>query len=307
MIDQVLLVTGAPRSGTTPLGNILAKLPGTISLYEPMGPTGDRRITMRFPMPGEPNFSRYDLHRFIADLKHLRQRFKPQRRAGHKGLSGLLAGWAATRTLWSYRLARLQPWARLLIWKDPHAVLCIPDVLDSGVRCIITLRSPYAHAASYKRLEWIANISEIYPRYAALYGDIAEFSSWMKRMGQCPFGTANLLWHLVHRRLLATLAQHHNGIYVFNLEHTADDEMKAYTRLFDWLGYAMPISVEKTIRRRSCKTGSGTPRAGKVHDFNRSAAQANSYWRSLLTEAEVAMVDEVNGALWAALSSSARV
>jgi hypothetical protein len=60
--SQLVLVTGAPRTATTPFAHVLSWAKGTHVLYEPMGPTGDRRVPSRFAVPGQPGFS--------ADRRH---------------------------------------------------------------------------------------------------------------------------------------------------------------------------------------------------------------------------------------------
>ena len=60
MTRNLILVTGAPRTATTPVGNMLETAQSTVSLYEPLGPTGLKRFQDWFPMNGEagPKISR---------------------------------------------------------------------------------------------------------------------------------------------------------------------------------------------------------------------------------------------------------
>ena len=46
---RLILVTGAPRTATTPVGNMLARCRGVVSLYEPLGPTGLVSVSERYP------------------------------------------------------------------------------------------------------------------------------------------------------------------------------------------------------------------------------------------------------------------
>lgn len=191
-MKPTILITGAPRRGTTPLGQILSTLPGAVSLYEPMGPTGDERIRMRFPIPGEPDFGEAVFDGFLRDLECLDLRFKPQRRPGHRGVKGLAARLFGSRSLLTYPLAKVTPGRRQLIWKDPHAVFCAPFVARFGFRAVVSIRSPYAHAANFKRLGWVSQVQEIYSRWRGVYGDIPNFPEWIKRFGASPVGSASL-------------------------------------------------------------------------------------------------------------------
>ena len=310
MMKPTILVTGAPRSGTTPLGQMLSTLPGAFSLYEPMGPTGDQRIRKRFPIPGESDFSEQAFDGFLRDLECLDLRFKHQRRPGHRGVAGLAARLFGTRSLLTYRLAKVTPGRRLLIWKDPHAVFCAPFAARFGFRAVVSIRSPYAHAASFKRLGWVSQVQEIYSRWRVVYGDIPDFPAWIERFAACPVGSASLLWHLVYSRMISLALHERSGVFLLNMEDVAGNEQQAYENLFAWLGEPMPIRARKLLanrrqrseKRQGAASGSCVPGEHKVHDFDRTAEQANNYWRDILTESEIAMVREVNEALWGALT-----
>jgi hypothetical protein len=305
MIAPILLVTGAPRSGTTPLGHMLSMLPGAVDLYEPMGLTGDRRFNRRFPIPGEPGFSSDDLARFVRDMSQLTLQFKSQQRPSHRGLAGAVARLFGTRTLWSYRVAKLTPGRRLLVWKDPHAIFCVPMGIDTNFRAVVSIRSPQAHAASFKRLGWISQIDDIYPRYCAAFGEVPGFQKWIDRLATSPFGSAALLWHLIHLRIVNMPPETRSNTFLFNMEKVAQDESAAYEELFAWLGEAMPNKARNTlIKRRSASKQVSPPKAGRVHDFNRTAAQANSYWREILSADEVTAVTELNGPIWSELTGT---
>jgi hypothetical protein len=117
-LRRLILVTGAPRTATTPVGNLLAQCQGAVSLYEPLGPTGLAAIREPFPMVGDGLGIEQDaLEPLLRDLKNIRLgKLRPQTRdGGTASLRGKLVG---SRTLHSVRLARLQPWSRTVIWKD---------------------------------------------------------------------------------------------------------------------------------------------------------------------------------------------
>ncbi|WDQ17485.1 hypothetical protein [Rhodopirellula sp. P2] len=304
MIEKVLLVTGAPRSGTTPVGHMLSMVPGAFELYEPMGPTGDCRFVTRFPIPGEPTLPVPSLVQFVEDMRRLRLRFKPQRRPGHRQFEALFTRFFGTRSLRSYRLAKLQRHKRLLIWKDPHAVFCASSSFDLDFRAVVSIRSPHAHAASFKRLGWISGAKEIYPRYRAEFGEIAGFEDWIERVGDTPVGSAALLWHLIHQRFVAISTEARGNVYLFNMEKVAKDERSAYQALFSWLGESMPQKAEDVLSSRNkFKTRKTMPNSNTVHDFNRSAAQANSYWQKVLSKKEIELVSELNSSLWGILTA----
>jgi hypothetical protein len=311
MIKDVILVTGAPRSGTTPLGELLSLLPGAVNLYEPMGLTGDSAVSVRFPMPGEPGFSNDQFTEFVGRLRTLDLRMKSQVRPGHAGLHKLAARLLGTRSLQSLRRARLTPFKKTLIWKDPHAIFCEPVSAgpDHAFRRVITVRPPLAHAASFKRLGWVSSVGDIYQRYRAVYGGLPAIEKHFDApVAGTAVGSSALLWHIVHARLAAGSDSGRTGspTYLFNLAKAESDEMITYENLFTWLRVPMTSRIRHVIERRAEGGRSGeVPEKGRVHDFNRSAAQANGYWRNILTEEESDFVLALNESLWERICSRA--
>lgn len=299
MFKNTILVTGAPRSGTTPVGHLLGMLPKSVTLYEPMGLTGDKSISLRFPIPGESDFSLDEFSSFVARMQKLDLSFKSQRRPSHKGLSGFAARVFGSRSLLSYYQANLLPYNRdTLIWKDPHAVFCSVAAAEHNIKTVVSIRSPYAHAASFKRLGWVSQIENIYSRYCSAFGEIDGFSDWCCKIGSTPIGSAVLLWHLIHKPMVSMSSQVKSSIYFHNMEKVAADEISAYSDIFNWLGKDVPKRVFSEIASRNRSGGGGVPHENTVHNFNRTAAQANSYWKVVLNKEEIKIVEDLNGSLW---------
>lgn len=283
---RLILVTGAPRTATTPVGNMLARCRGTVSLYEPLGPTGLARIGPWYPMVGPGlGVDQDELPRLLDDLRAFRfGRMKPQER-GSRG-SKLARTLFGSRTLHSARLARLQPWARTVIWKDPHAIFLAPDLVEAGLDVVVTARTPWAHAASYKRLGWRSRAVEIYPRWAARYGRCDVCERFLER-GQDSVISAALLWRLSYLSLVRTRTT--RKIHLITSEELERDERTTYLRLIESLGLEPGRGVGKTLSKPRREQGD-SERSRKVHDWTRSVASVNSYWKDVLTGGELESV-----------------
>src|SRR5215203_672707 len=198
---RLILVTGAPRSATTPVGNVLAACKSTVALYEPLGPTGLSWIETPFPIVGDAlGITRDDLQRLVQELASLSfGRLKSQVRVGHEPT--LVSQLVGSRTLHSMRLARFQPWAANVIWKDPHAVLLASDLIELGVAVVVTARRALAHAASYKRLGWHSKAAEVYPRWSARFGPCSICETFLPRSTDHVVSAA-LLWRMSYLPLV---------------------------------------------------------------------------------------------------------
>jgi len=283
---RLILVTGAPRTATTPVGNLLAQCQGAVALYEPVGPTGLAWIREPFPMVGptlgiEPG----ELGELIWQLRSVRLgKLKPQARLD--AAPSLRSAIFGSRTLHSARIARLQPWARTVIWKDPHAIMLVPDLVDSDVDVVVTARTPWAHAASYKRLGWRSKAAEIYPRWARKFGPCEVCEAFVERCSDNVISAA-LLWRMSYFPLIRTHTL--PRVHLVTSEDLERGERATYFALLDQLGLTATPGVERTLagaRREAAASGDKK----KTHDWNRSMASLNRYWQEVLSTADLANV-----------------
>ncbi len=295
---SVILVTGAPRSGTTPVGNTIAQAAGAESIYEPWGPTGDVRFDVRFPIPGTAGFEKSELGRFVDDLAALSLTLKPQVRAGHKKLpfsQQLVRRVLGTRTAHSLRMARLKWGLSHVVWKDPYAVLAVPDILEVDVPVVVTLRPALAQAASYKRLNWQPNLGAIYPRFKQRYGADADIDRILSSPDEPPkYLAAAILWRMAYTAVSKGIG--HPGLHIMSSTSLEHDEVGAYEGLF--CGLSLPFeSAKRYVEKRNAGSMNQKREATAVHDWNRSVSHTNSYWRSVLTDDEAERVRDLNATL----------
>lgn len=297
MNRRVILVTGAPRTATTPVGNLLAQCRGTVSLYEPLGPTGLSRVGVWFPMVGDDlGVAEAALPQLIDDLAAFRPgKLKPQARGGRA--ASLVTSLFGSRTLHSVRLARLQPWARTVIWKDPHAIMMVPDLVEAGLDVVVTARTPRAHAASYRRLDWHSKARDVYPRWSARYGRCEVVESFLNRSEDSVISAA-LLWRLSYLPLLRTETL--RRVHLITSEALEQDEQATYRMLIGDLGLTPTRAVERTLSREK-REARASEMSQKTHDWTRSVASVNQYWKDVLSHEDLRHVDEITSDLEPAL------
>lgn len=294
---SVILVTGAPRTATTPVGNALALANRSCTIYEPLGPTGLRQFTTWFPMvDGTSGLDMAGLTKLVDDIGRFRGALKSQNRG--PGPATLRTRLLGSRTLHSLRIARLRPWVRTVIWKDPHAVMLVPDLAMAGLPVVVTVRRARAHAASYKRLDWHSRAGEIYPRWRARYGADPVTEAWLDRVDE-PVISAALIWRLSYLPLLRTdtLAR----VHVVTSEALERDEAGLYLSLYHALGLTPTPRLHKMLDRRVQAQGPAIPQTGATHDWSRSVTAVNAYWKDLLGADEVEAVDSLTQDVEAAL------
>ncbi len=289
MKRRLILVTGAPRTATTPVGNLLARCKGAVSLYEPLGPTGLSWVDEPFPIVGDGlGIDQDRLRALVEDLSAFRfGTLKPQvRQEGRATLRTKILG---SRTLHSLRLARLQPWSSIVIWKDPHAILMAPDLCESNVDVVVTVRTPWAHAASYRRLGWRSKAAQVYPRWSARFGRCQVCENFLDQSTDSVIAAA-LLWRMSYLPLVrtSTLCK----VHLITSEDLELNERATYFKLIRELGLIPTHAVERAVSLAR-REAAAAEMSQKPHDWKRSVASVNRYWKEVLTDGDVRNVHAI--------------
>lgn len=308
---RLVLVTGAPRSGTTPVGAALALAPGARMIYEPMGPTGDRRIPVRFAIPGQTGLSLDVFHDFLDDLKALRLRLGPQKRRSYANMTfaqRLIRSAVGSRTRVSYLTAKFAPDFATLVWKDPMAAFAVPAVLSHGIPTVICVRSPLAHAASFKRKGWTVDIASIYPNFRDCFGAVPEIERFIAADRKPKsVASASMLWHMVYllayRTSRGEFGRFSAPLLLISGAELEVNEMQVYRKMYESLGLPFEGRPRRWLEGRASRAVEDSGGATRTHDWRRSVSATNSYWKHTLSDEEVEFVQGLNSWIFEELES----
>jgi hypothetical protein len=157
--------------------------------------------------------------------------------------------------------------------------MLVPDLVEAGLDVVVTVRTPWAHAASYKRLGWISKAAQIYPRWSARYGPCGTCEEFMSQAGDRVVSAA-LLWRLSYLPLLRTSAI--RSVRLVTSEALERDERSTYLELIRALGLTPTARVERALSQVRRETAS-SQMTRKTHDWSRSITSLNTYWKEVLT------------------------
>jgi len=285
-----ILVTGINRSGTTWVGQTLARAPDVALIYEPFSPN-HRRGVFRQATPEWFTYVRGDPSgRLASDLRRtLAFRYSyaaelPRIRSPRD---------AARMVRDAARFARWRRKRRRPLVKDPIAVLAAPWLArELGMQVVVTIRHPAAYASSMRRLGWTHDFSgflrqpglvdELVP---GLRGDIEEMA---RRPGDI-LDQATLLWNVIHTVVDAYRREHPDWTFVRH-EDLSAAPAAGFRDLCSRLGVEFTAGVERYVAET---TGSGNPAeagAGVVHQLRRDSGAAARAWHERLTPDEVARI-----------------
>lgn len=292
---RTVLVTGAPRSGTTAVGELLSRSPGALELYEPMSNiVGDRAVTDWFPIPGQDNFSTEAADDLIDRIcrRRVRTGFRPENILGTLGRSRFL-----NRTRRTAILSRLQPWKRTQVWKDPMALLIAPRVVrTTDIPVIVTVRDHLSLASSFQRMKWRPPVEGLVQRMKALQ---MRFDPRIPELLKTDLDAARagaIAWNLFYSYLLDELRSDLDLTVVLNTDLMIHPEA-VRNRLAEVTGLAVP-APEKAAED---KFGGSEALPEKAHIQHRSLSSITNYWQKTLDEQQIAFSRDLNEALWAEL------
>lgn len=287
--ERLVIVTGPPRGGTTVVGEVLGYAPRTATLHEPMNAdTGDRAIGHQFEVPGTDGISEADFAALVDRALHRRVDLRAGMFRGEPLWRRTIKAAVGSRAVISQRRAMLQGRIDTLVWKDPFAVFALDAIQQQvpGSVAVYCYRPPLALAASFKRMKWRADCRPIMARL----GMDATLSLPPGADPLTPVASAALLWRMIFGGL-ADGQQAAGARVLFDIDRALSDPVGAYGWLYAQCGMPFADKARARIAERYRPRGGGAePTKGTAHVRNRDVASVNSYWRSVLDEAEIDLV-----------------
>ncbi|MCC4266751.1 sulfotransferase [Microbacterium schleiferi] len=291
---RFVLVTGMPRSGTTPIGTILSAAPRASYVYEPFNAdSGMRGIDVYFQGP-IASTAESDLLTQIRSVLRLQMKLKPGAYETDRGVRALAKNVIGGHTKLSYLRCKLDPRVSTVIWKDPFASLLVPYLTRvERVPAVITVRSPYAVAASFKRLGWGFDLRHLHDqiRLDAPTIPLPPESVVVDPKADSVANAAGL-WTLLYGYLARATADDPLVSWV-DVAAVIRDPMPAYRKVFARAGLEFTARVEAKIHDTYKDEGTDEPAVGRAHDRHRNVQSSSEYWRGLLSDEDIRKVDAI--------------
>jgi hypothetical protein len=284
-----VLVTGAPRSGTTWLARELARSPGA---------------AMPGKEPMNPRAGQFALAGTVSGWVELTDPTQRQLRVLRRCYAG-----RELRTFSRYGvrqpLAPL-PWTRTVV-KDPFALLSVPMIAERvGAVPVVVYRHPGAVLASYRRMGWRANVEEL----RRLPGGTADGPGAHRSAPPADDVDAMIeFWTGLHDRVLRWLSVVPGIVLVSHAELSlggaaAVDVVRRACSLRP-LAAADQHDAEGKDPAAPPSTGVGdeTLDPTRLHRFERRPDEVATGWRRRLSTDETARIESGSAATWDALEA----
>jgi hypothetical protein len=297
---RIILVTGTPRSGTTAVGKMLSLGRGVCNLHEPFNyHVGIKEIERYFEIIGTGTFTSEKMDQCIHAIRELRLDFKQGVFPNERGLRRVLKFLIGGRAINSYRLCRMNPFLRTIIWKDPLACFLsdyISKVHDIDV--LVTIRNPWATAASFKRMQWEFDVHDIAGRLQVVGQDFTHKLSWLSAdLNSCMIN-GTILWHMITSVLL-DWSRDNSRIRFINLDNLVHNPLRVYEAIYHAVRLEWNTDVSRKIQILcGNRKGKAVPTGKKAHDSRRNIALVNEYWRKFLSREETEAIEQINIQIW---------
>ena len=291
MNKNLIFVTGAPRSGTTPSGFILSQGTRNSLLYEIFGPTGDIRNVAKYPMI-DVNIDRKLVHAILDDIASAKFKLKKQIRPTHsneKYIRRLALKALGTQTKRSALKIKFNPAVQNIIVKDPHLAFMSADLAEMGYKVVVTYRSALAQASSFKRLNWEPNIQAIYKYYSVKFGrdELIEYElNINKNLTNAIKST--MLWRMIYSSSAKLINSKNAYIIKASELESFEKKKKLYLRICSQIGLRNEMDVVSCLSKMEANRKD--EQSTSIHNFNRSISFTNNYWSKNLTEQEITKI-----------------
>ena len=275
-INNWVFVTGAIRSGTTFVGQILS-LPREVDfINEPFNPlSGMPGIKRWYPylrpsLDTEEMKYYHELSKniFTYDLKL--KNWYPDSDPLTKKISKTLLG---NRGVFYLRLAKPNIFHNTAIIKDPTGNLLTEYFYQQfKVKPVILIKHPLSFIASLQRVNWPIKHNWILNQTALVDDYFANDLKFVDREYEEPILAAAAYWRALHKVLLSQLERYPDWQMITH-EELCREPISVFKKLYQALNLPWSNSIQQKIIKLTQGSTSAEAKKGTVHDFNRNSAE----------------------------------
>lgn len=296
-VRKRILVTGAPRSGTTWAGRMIAHAPGMGYIHEPFTPeNGDlcgfaNPIRAKFQYITDENSSQFEKYlEDLVDFKYPLRKNLIHSKSVREAARSLLA----FANLSTHKLKK-----DTAVMKDPVAVFSAPWLARRfDMNVAVMIRHPAAMCSSLKILNWKFDFNHFLmqpqlmreTRLADFESEIRYFAAHDQEI--IPVGA--LLWNCIYA-VVDEYRTRYPGWLFLKHEELSMEPVDGFKEIYAAFGLAFTASVRTAIDASSGAQNPAEPARGDEFSIRRNSKANVSNWRSRLSDREILTIKEHTG------------
>jgi len=278
MLNKLILVTGAHRSGSTWIGKIISKAPNVRYVHEPFN-IGIRRdnspLTFWFEyLDHDTELEKQDIvKRYLNSFYKLSTRHLVEEVLEIRGLRGA----------YSYLSDLKRRITDRIVFKDPLAIMSAEWFAYSfKADVVVSIRHPAAFVASLKVKNWTHDFNHFKKQHALMKKHLYEFSNLIDYYCSSPpdiISHGILLWNIIYSRVNSYRNKYNNIWYFVRHEDLSKEPVREFKQLFDFLNIKFTNEVENEIL--------DSTQAESESDLRRKSISNIYTWKERLTSSEI--------------------
>lgn len=293
--SKAILVSGAHRSGSTWVGQVLSKAPNYAYLHEPFNPiytsVKGAEIDLWYQYLNENSGNAYK--QFVERL--LKWDYQARYRIAN------VRSWPQLRSLIKYSLicAKARNQGQSMILKDPIALFSAPWLYSEfGVQPLILVRHPAAFAYSLIRKDWYFPFADLLKQPELMQRELSDFQTDIEKASEHPIDLidqAVLVWRIFYHYIKNLKERFPQWQYVRH-EDLSTDPLAEFEKLFRSLDLEFNEAVRQFIIQSSSASIVGT--SGDEEQLKRDSRRSTKYWKEKLSEEEIEHIKSGTSDIW---------
>lgn len=291
------MVTGAPRSGTTFVGKMLALPYHVAYVDEPFNSlTGVKGMDTWFPYMTE---AKNEHEQLVRDVIEGRASFKQSliRQGTNNPLRQLAREMFVSRENLEHRLDSYNPLKQRYLIKDPLAAFSSEYLhRQFDLHTVAVMRHPASMLASYKRLGWRFNLDDLKHQPALMDDHLHEIIGRVNARKVSPIEEGSYLWVAINS-VLEKYAKRNENMLLVRHEDISRDPLTEFFKMYQRYELPFTTRVQRRIKEHTSADNTADPIGNVVHQLKRDSAENIHRWKKILTQKEIDLIHEITGPL----------
>lgn len=292
-----ILVTGAPRSGTTFLGKMLSLHPSVAYIDEPFNlETGIQGVDRHLAyITKEQTATERHYAQLLQDLLQGKSAFKSSdlRPATDSVLRQTARQLFVSKENIGYKINARNPLKTRRLLKDPMACFASEYLhQELGAKTVVILRHPASTIASYKRLGWHFDLRDLTSQTGLMQDHLAPILGQLDIHKLRPIQEWAYFWLAIHA-VLDTFIRRNPAMLVVRHEDLSLQPLKYLSWLYEKLELPLTSRVKQKIIDHTSADNPGAAPGNVPHALRRNSASVITQWKKILTPEEIADIKTV--------------
>jgi hypothetical protein len=294
-----ILVTGAPRSGTTFLGKMLALNIDVQEIEEPFNTeTGIVGVDQPFVYlrSGERLSKEQKLYDvLINDLLDGKAWYKPSslRPETKNPIRQVARNLLVSKQNLDYVLQSKIPYKKRIVIKDPNACFLSEYLVRRfPIESVVIMRHPASTVASYKRLGWRYDLEHLKNQQKLMNDLIEPYLGGVKPDKLSPVEQWSYLWLCIYS-VLEEFVSRNSSMVLITHEELSINPLPTIETLYARFDLDFTNKVKDEVIKHTDPTNPVGARNNVVHDLYRNSAQNIYRWHEILDKNEVSAIRRI--------------